>query len=395
MAELKKLKEYEEALLASITENNPAGEFLYYDEVYQKIQEHARADDTLPKGVWSFEEKLSDWKKVQALCIDVLTKRSKDVQIVSWLTQSLMQQHHLQGLYEGLETLRRLCMSFWRTIHPLIEDGDEGFRCSALVWLNEKVAPKIRSLPLFYSTQTMEYSLPIYYYNMTQINHGKGQEAKASMAQKWKDGAIAAPNDDITVADELTHAIENTLHSFSDWLDTKLSHERISFHNFYAEMENIRDGLAYMKSIRQKAQEKKAQEAEKTLEEKAEELPKPRPDPEPENTAPQAAPEEKEPEPQVAPQLEPEPAQTTPVSVPEPAPITLSTIPLTRTEVYGQLRKLVNTLHKVDPQSPISMLLSKILEYEGLSFHEMIAKYDKKGALRRVQELLDQDLGQK
>lgn len=386
MAELKELKEYEEALLAPITENNPSGEFLYYDTAYQKIQEHARADDTLPKGVWSFEEKISDWKKVHVLCIDALTKRTKDVQIVSWLTQSLMHQYHLQGLYEGLETLRRLCMSFWRTIHPLIEDGDEGFRCSPLVWLNQKVAPKIRSLPLFYSIQTMEYSLPIYYYNMTQVNHGKGQESKAAMAQQWKDGAIAAPKDDIAVAEELTHAIDNTLHSFSDWLDTKLSQEKISFHLFYTEMENIREGLAYMKDLRVKFQEKRAQEAEKTPEEKAEELPKPRPDPEQE--APPPAPEET-PEP-AAPQLEPEPPEAT-VSLPEQAPVTAATIPLTRSEVYGQLHKLVATLHKVDPQSPIAMLLSKILAYEGLSFHEMITKYDKKGALRRVQELLDQD----
>ena len=386
MAELKQLKDYEEALLASITENNPSGEFLYYDEIYQKIQEHARADDTLPKGVWSFEEKLSDWKKVHVLCLDVLTKRSKDVQVASWLTQSLMHQHHLQGLYEGLETLRRLCMSFWRTIHPLMEDGDEEFRCSALVWLNAKLAPKIRALPLFYSIQTMEYTLPIYYYNMTQINHGKGQETKASMAQQWKDGALAAPGDDIAVAEELTHAIDNTLHSFSDWLDTKLSQEKISFHQFHAEMENIRDGLAYMKVIRQQAQEKKSKESEKTLEEKAEELPKPRPAPEEPPLPPQP---EETPEEPATPQLQPEPVST-PVPVPEPT-VTPAAIPLTRTEVYGQLHKLVNTLQSVDPQSPIAMLLSKILAYEGLSFHEMIAKYDKKGTLRRVQELLDQD----
>ena len=122
-----------------------------------------------------------------------------------------------------------------------------------------------------------------------------------------------------------------------------------------------------------------------------------KPRPEPGDTAPPQKPQEKtevaEENPtdqESVPTLKPEKDQS--LALTESTPIAATTLPLTRTEVYSQLHKLVATLKKVDPQSPIASLLDLILSYEGLSFHEMISKYDRKGALRRIQEILEQDL---
>ena len=50
-----------EAILLPIPGDNPAGESLRYDPVYDEIQEARRADDLLDRGDWQHEIKTSDW----------------------------------------------------------------------------------------------------------------------------------------------------------------------------------------------------------------------------------------------------------------------------------------------------------------------------------------------
>lgn len=128
-----------EPFLVPISSDNPSGENLYYTEVYDQIKEAKRSDDLLEKGEWATELKASDWRQVIEICSEAIQERTKDLQIVVWLTEALLQQHGFSGLALGLRLLTRLTSEFWETLYPKIEDGDLDFRAGPFTYLNEKI----------------------------------------------------------------------------------------------------------------------------------------------------------------------------------------------------------------------------------------------------------------
>lgn len=122
-------------LLAPLLLDGPCGVDLRYDQVYDKILELARSEDEyLPMGIWEREYKKSDWSAVTALCFEVLSTRSKDMQIVAWLGQALTRLHGPIGAAFGWTMFARLTSIFWNDIHPRMEDNDVEIRLCSVEW---------------------------------------------------------------------------------------------------------------------------------------------------------------------------------------------------------------------------------------------------------------------
>ena len=128
-------------LLAPLLQDGPCGLDLRYDQVYDKILEHARSEtDGLPLGVWEREYKKSDWPAVSALCIDILSTRTKDMQIAAWFGQALMSLHGPRGAALGWHIFSRLMVSFWNDIHPRMEDQDAEIRLCVVYWFTKQTS---------------------------------------------------------------------------------------------------------------------------------------------------------------------------------------------------------------------------------------------------------------
>lgn len=136
-------------LLEPIPGTNPAGEFLRYGAEYDAVKEARREDDpSLPQGVWKTNPKRADWDAVIALCQDILEKRSKDMQVATWLLEGLVWRHGFAGLQPGIEVIAGLCRNFWDDLHPPVEDGDVSSRIGPLEWLNAKLPAVLQQIPL-------------------------------------------------------------------------------------------------------------------------------------------------------------------------------------------------------------------------------------------------------
>lgn len=139
-----------ERLLEPIAGEKPTGLSLRYDAVYQAIAEARREDDpTLPQGDWEHALKRADWPAVERLCVDVLTKRSKDIQVAAWLAEAWLHRHGLRGLVDGLALVNELGARYWDAVHPQIEDGDVDYRVAPYAWINENLSLTTRlTVPL-------------------------------------------------------------------------------------------------------------------------------------------------------------------------------------------------------------------------------------------------------
>jgi type VI secretion system protein ImpA len=146
-----------DSFLEDISPSLPEGESLRYDPIYDDIKESQRADDDLPKGIWAQDVKVSDWHKVERLCVEALQKESKDLQLCAWLTEAWLFLYDLEGVAHGLAVFSDIAEKYWDTVHPQIEPtGDKGFRLSPYNWLNEKLSERLKVIPITQKDDTVD-----------------------------------------------------------------------------------------------------------------------------------------------------------------------------------------------------------------------------------------------
>ena len=137
-----------EDVLDPIPGDNPAGPYLRYDPVYDKIKEARRQDLDVPQGGWQTSLKTAEWPVVIKLSTETLAKRSKDLQIAAWLAEALLQRHGFSGLADGLAVLVGLLERFWDDLHPELEDGDAELRAVPLAWVGQYLDLAVRMAPI-------------------------------------------------------------------------------------------------------------------------------------------------------------------------------------------------------------------------------------------------------
>jgi type VI secretion system protein ImpA len=155
---MKKINLEMEKLLAPIAGDNPCGEDVRYSGIYEEIKEARRADDNLALGDWQRDLKTSDWDKVINVSTDALAKRTKDLQIAAWLTEALIIKGGFSGLADGLTILGTYIVEFWDNLYPQVDDGDLEFRTGPFVFLNDKISPSIKNIPVTDPATTEGYS---------------------------------------------------------------------------------------------------------------------------------------------------------------------------------------------------------------------------------------------
>jgi type VI secretion system protein ImpA len=137
-----------ETLLEPIPGQNPSGENIRYDPVFDAIREARREEEALSTGVWSREIKKANFQKVIDLTSAALKSRSKDLQLAAWLTEALLVTEGLPGLGRGLGLIQSLIEKYWDTLYPEIEDNDLEMRVGSIEWVATRLDLRIRRVPL-------------------------------------------------------------------------------------------------------------------------------------------------------------------------------------------------------------------------------------------------------
>ena len=129
-----------DALLQPISPDAPCGEDLSFSDEFDAIAHDRRADDpTLDQGEWKTEIKVADWPAVELRCTSLLSSRTKDLRLLGWLTEALAQRQGFGGLADGLLLCARAAQTFWPSVHPLPDAGDQEQRIGNLSWLLTQV----------------------------------------------------------------------------------------------------------------------------------------------------------------------------------------------------------------------------------------------------------------
>jgi type VI secretion system protein ImpA len=176
-------------LLNAIEGPNPSGANLRYDPVYDKIKEARREEAQPPPGMTERDRKVADNPQVIKVTTDLLTKRTKDLQLAAWLTEALLKHKGFGGLKDGLALCRGLVDKFWDSVYPELEDGDAQSRGAPLGFVGTKLEIPIKIVPV---VEKAPYSL-LDYEQSRDVgfeDQAKTDEAKKKRAHLVKEGKL-------------------------------------------------------------------------------------------------------------------------------------------------------------------------------------------------------------
>jgi len=196
-----------EDLLAPIAGDNPSGEDLYYDKVFDQIKEARREDeDDLPEGDWErTQKKKADHRTVIKLAGEALAKKSKDLRLAGWLVESQLRIESLPLLSPGIELIQAIQETFWPTFYPVIEEGNDlELRMLTVELVTGLIAAAARKLPLTKNGLSYEDYLAA---------HVVGYEKDASTDAKQQARKDAIDHGKLT-AEDFDHAFAATPKSF-------------------------------------------------------------------------------------------------------------------------------------------------------------------------------------
>ncbi|GEM_PF-751031 len=346
-------------LLSPIPGDSPTGQYLFHDRLYDDIKEARREDDPyLDQDKVDFDGKLNfkkaDWRKVYELCVTALTTRTKDLQIVIWLIEALVQIEGYAGLNKGLQLLTQLCNdNYWPKLFPPVEAGGElDFRLSALEWLNydnvtrhDNFMRRLQSVPITAPTTTEAVPYTVfdrqsaYLLERTLTNKFKGRETeiaeqknkarrdgKILVAQFLNSVELTPASFYATLSKELQESI-NLVGAVKQTLTSYCADQTPSFHHLLKTLGEIRQLVNTLLT------EKSPAMATDDYQDEA--------------------------------------AQSPVADLGETMGKTTASF-RSRVEAYRRLEKAANYLAKVEPHSPVPYLVKLAISWQNMSFTEVI-----------------------
>ncbi len=325
-----------ENILNPIPGENPSGQNLRYDPVYEKVKEARREEDDLPQGEWSRAVKVADPAVVIRLTTEALSKRSKDLQLAAWLTEALLRQEGIGGLKDGLVLLQGIIQNFWDTLYPEVEDGDMEMRAGPLNWVGSYLGEQVRKTPLTRSKYDwFKYleSRAVGYEDACAGNDNKMAARQTAIAEKKLAPEMFDQDVNSTQQEFYIHLVKDfeeaqaSLQSLDELCNEKLGRESPNF-------EKLRTALEEVQSLTQTFLKSKEE-------------------PEPE------APQEDADVPQAVGEAQGAPARKRVVSEE----------PVDREDAIRRIVAATNFLRQMEPSSPASYLVLR-----GLRWGELLAK---------------------
>ncbi|MBA4750247.1 MAG: type VI secretion system protein TssA [Alphaproteobacteria bacterium] len=179
------------ALLRPISDKEPSGKFFLYEPLYDQIREaRFHEDDSLPQGIWQRDLKKADWSKVEALCLEALQEKTKDLQIAAWLTEAWLVLYGIEGFAKGLELCRLLAFTFWDSVYPELRPDDAEYRLSPLIWINEKLEERLYFITITKPADIAQTSLSFADYAKAQQNDTLGRRDPKIAREHEKTGEL-------------------------------------------------------------------------------------------------------------------------------------------------------------------------------------------------------------
>ncbi|HEY6925708.1 MAG TPA: type VI secretion system protein TssA, partial [Steroidobacteraceae bacterium] len=114
------------------------------------------------------------WARVGELACSALAGKSKDLQIAAWLLEAQIHRDGFAAIAPCTMLVRVLCERYWDCLYPRADGGDLEYRTNIIHWMNEKLLPVLRLVPL---TQAQREARPLNWADWEQARRNEQHRA--------------------------------------------------------------------------------------------------------------------------------------------------------------------------------------------------------------------------
>lgn len=209
-----------ERLLAAISDGAPAGADIRTDFSPQSpyfalkdAQSRARSEERKRREAYVDQPEtgfqVENWEPVAALCEDVLSGQSKDLEVAAWYLEALLRQQGFAGVRDGLRLMRGLVERYWGDLFPRPDEDGLATTVRPLATLNGEEGPGALIWPISNIPITTAQPWGVWQYRQAQSLDGADAQEKE---QRVAEGGVTL--------EMFESAVKNTpIEFFRDLLD--------------------------------------------------------------------------------------------------------------------------------------------------------------------------------
>ena len=183
-----------EALLKAISVEAPCGMDCSFSNEFHAIKKAKTQDDPLlDQGDWIAEPKQADWNFVNSKATELLTEKTKDIRLYSWLIEAWSKLYGFEGVAKGLELTQRSLSDFWMLLHPEIEDDDLDQRLGLLQGLINQLPVLIKNIPVVNASPfycLIDYEALLHQQNLRRKNTEDNDEVSSNSSLEQFEQAL-------------------------------------------------------------------------------------------------------------------------------------------------------------------------------------------------------------
>ncbi len=138
-----------ENFLKPISSDFPSGKDIRQETLYfetKAARTHARKIEK--EGIENWGQTKKDWEIIFKNSCEILTSLSKDLEVASWLLESLVRREGFPGLRDGFKLIQGLVNTFWESLYPLVDENGIYTRVAPLRNLNGEDKEGVLILPI-------------------------------------------------------------------------------------------------------------------------------------------------------------------------------------------------------------------------------------------------------
>jgi type VI secretion system protein ImpA len=211
----------------------PQGEDLRLTPVFDDLKELRREDDhNVSYGIWTYELKVAHWDRLEQKTYNLLTTQTKDLEVLLWYIECLVQRDKIQGLVDGINLLHQFSTTFWNVFFPT----DPEHRGALLEAFDRRLTQHILQINLCghpdYNVTLMHWKNAQHMHHLLTRNAGLEDQLLAEYGMNLetvRNRFGLSTEKFVIAAKENFTAIEQTLKTFIALCDKKIPQAEVSF----------------------------------------------------------------------------------------------------------------------------------------------------------------------
>ena len=232
----------------AISTDQPCGVDLAFSQAFHDIKIARTHDDVLlDQGDWITEPKQADWSFVALKSTELLSQQTKDIRLLTWLTEAWSHLYGFAGIAAAIELSHQLLQQYWTEIHPRIEDQDLDQRLGLLQGLLNQLPTLIKLVPLNQQQpcyNLLDYENILYQHN-NRLKHSETINAAAARIEIEQFELAIATNSEseLRKLDQEVTEILKHWEQLKQVLDQLMAHDAPRFSHVDTQLQSIQKNI--------------------------------------------------------------------------------------------------------------------------------------------------------